>query len=172
MDHRLFTERLVLAPASAEQIRAIIAGEYERASELIGASVPPGWPDDPAAQEGLSWHLSAIERDADQTLWRIPLVINRATGSVIGAINLKGPPTPEGDVEIGWGIQADARDHGFATEASLAVVAWAFTLSTVRRVIATVPEPNKASQKVASRLGMSPTGEMRRGLPVWAIERK
>jgi len=171
MDHRLFTERLVLAPASAEQIRAIIAGEYERASKLIGARVPPGWPDDPAAQEGLPWHLAALEQDANQALWRIRLVINVATDSVIGSINLKGPPTQEGDVEIGWGILAEARGQGFAIEASRSVVEWAFADSSVRRVTATVPEHNKASQRVASRLGMAPTGETRRGLPVWAIGR-
>lgn len=135
---------------------------------MIGATVPDGWPFDAETREGLPWHLSALERDSGQRLWRVRFVIDAATNSVIGAVNLKGPPAADGDVEIGWGLVPEARGRGFATEASRAVIEWAFGSPEVRRITATVPEHNEASQKVARRLGMSRTGEVRRGLPVWA----
>ena len=171
MTDRLFTSRLVLQPALPDQVRAIIAGDYVRASELIGAEVPIGWPEEADAREGLSWHLAAIERDGNQLRWRIRFIIETATNALIGSVNLKGPPSQDGDVEIGWGIAVESRRNGFATEASRAVVEWAFGTGRVRRVTATVPEDNEPSQKVARRLGMTPTGEVRRGLPLWAVAR-
>ena len=38
-----------------------------------------------------------------QTPLRIRVIVERASDSVIGSINLKGPPNDVGDVEIGWG---------------------------------------------------------------------
>jgi RimJ/RimL family protein N-acetyltransferase len=84
-------------------------------------------------------------------------------------VNLKGPPLEAGEVEIGWGIVPEARGQGFATEASRAVIEWAVSVSKVRRVSATIPETNAASQNVARRLGMSRTEEVRRGLPLWVM---
>ena len=171
MIHQLVTSRLVLLPASPEQVRAIIAGEYVQASKLVGAHIPIGWPFNREAQQVLPWHLSALERDANQQLWRIRFIINAATEALIGSVNLKGPPTERGDIEIGWGLVPEARGRGFATEASKAVIEWAFRMREVRRVTATIPEDNAASQKVARRLGMAPSGEVRRSLPLWAIDR-
>src|SRR5262249_8161573 len=153
---KLRTSRLILVPATPEQVRALIAGDYTRASELIGADVPVGWPHEADAIEGLPWHLSALERDASHHLWRIRFVIEAATHRLIGAVNLKGPPH-EGDVEIGWGIIAESRRRGYATEASRAVIDWALENDAVRRVTATVPVENAASQAVARSLGMTQT---------------
>jgi len=169
MSEVLRTERLVLIPATPEQIRALIADDYARAASLLGCDVPLGWPTDRDAREGLSWHLAAIDDDPAQRLWRIRFVIE--SGALIGSINLKGPPSLDGDVEIGWGIVPAARRRGFATEATRAVIAWALASARVRRVSATIPEDNEPSQAVGRRLGMRPTGETRRGLPLWALER-
>ena len=167
----LLTPRLILAPASVDQVRAIIQRDYLLASTLVGADVPDGWPGEPEAIEGLPWHLSALEADPQQQLWRIRFVIEKLSNSLIGSVNLKGMPTSEGDVEIGWGIVREARGRGFATEASLAVVDWAFRTGDVRRVLATVPDDNVMSQNVARRLGMAKTGETKRGIPLWAVAR-
>jgi len=164
----LVTSRLILLPAAPEQIRAIIAGDYAQASKLIGADVPIGWPHESEAIEGLPWHLSALERDPHQRLWRIRFIVETAKNALIGSVNLKGPPTQE-DVEVGWGIVVNARRRGYATEASRAVIDWVFETETACRVTATVPESNEASQRVARNLGMAKTGEIRRGLPVWAV---
>ena len=161
----------MLIPASIDQVRAIIDGDSARASVLLGAVVPPGWPAEAEAREGLPWHLTAMEADPGQRLWRIRFVIQRSSNSLIGSVNLKGPPLEAGEVEIGWGIVPEARGQGFATEASRAVIEWAVRASRVRRVSATIPETNTASQNVARRLGMARTDETRRGLPVWAMSR-
>jgi ribosomal-protein-alanine N-acetyltransferase len=168
---RLLTARLLLLPAPPDHLRALIAGDYPKASRLAGAEIPVGWPFDPEAAEGLRWHVSALEQDPTELLWRVRFIVDAATNGLIGSINLKGPPTEHGDVEIGWGVIPASRGRGFATEAAGAVIEWAFRAQQVRRVTATVPEENQASQKVARRLGMVPTGETKRGLPLWAVSR-
>ncbi|HYS54588.1 MAG TPA: GNAT family N-acetyltransferase [Thermoanaerobaculia bacterium] len=133
-------------------------------NSLAEATLSEG-PEDSEAREGLSWHFAAIEKNPGHRFWQIRFVVETRSIALIGSINLKGPPPPDGDVEVG------ARRRGFATEATRAVIAWAFASPDVRRVSANVPEDNEPSQAVARRLGMSRTEETRRGLPLWAVER-
>jgi RimJ/RimL family protein N-acetyltransferase len=93
----------------------------------------------------------------------------RAENRVIGSINLKGRPDADGTVEIGWGVTAAYRRQGVAAEATQAVIAWAMGQPPVRRVVATIPPDNAASQRVALRIGMTPIEEVRRGLPLWEL---
>jgi len=158
-------------PALPEFIKLLIANQYSRAGELMGLVVPNGWPNDSDAIAGLSWHLKAIERDPNELLWRIRLVVLRSNRTVIGSINLKGMPDKNGRVEIGWGISEDYRRRGKATKATEAVMGWAFSQPGVKRIIATIPINNIESERVAQRLGMKQSGELQRGLPVWAKER-
>jgi RimJ/RimL family protein N-acetyltransferase len=45
----------------------------------------------------------------------------------------------------------------------LLIMQWVFTQPEAERVIATVPPDNLASRRVAERVGMRETGEVRRG---------
>lgn len=164
-------ETIEIIPASPGFIKLLIANEHARAGESINVVVPNEWPYDPDAIAGLSWHLKAIERDPNELLWRIRLVVLQSNRTVIGSINLKGMPDKEGTVEIGWGISEEYRHRGIATRATEAVMWWAFSQPGVKRVIATIPGNNIRSERVAQRLGMRRTGEMRRELPIWAKER-
>ena len=166
------TDRLELIPASGEIIELLIAGEYARAGNLLNAIVPSGWPHDEAASAGLPIHLQAMRGDERETLWRIRLLVIRKSREVAGAINLKGPPRGNGDVEIGWGVNEEHRGQGLAVEGSGAVIGWVFSQAGARRVIATIPGDHLASVGVARRLGMSPTEGTKRGLPVWAMTKE
>jgi len=166
---RLVTERLELIPMSLEALESLVAGAYDVAGNLIGVVIPKGWPYDAEAIAGLSWHLRAVQADAAEIPWRIRLIVLRTERRVIGSINLKGPPDDSGTVEIGWGVVEEYRGKGIATEATGAVIKWTMECAKVRRVIATIPENNQASQGVARRVGMSSTSETKRGLPVWAL---
>lgn len=164
------TDRITLIPATIEFAELLIAQHYERAGNLLNVSVPHGWPNDIEAREGLAHHLRAMKDDARERLWRIRLIVLRESREVIGSINLKGQPVENGDVEIGWGVSPEYRKQGIATEAAREVIAWAFNQEGVRRVIATIPEENIASRRVAERLGMRLTDERKRGLPVWVLD--
>jgi RimJ/RimL family protein N-acetyltransferase len=165
----LRTARLDLVPATLESLELVIAGEYRRAGHQLGVTIPEGWPHEREPIEGLPWHLRALHEDPASIEWRIRLVVLRLQMLVIGSINLKGPPDSDGMVEIGWGVTAEHRNRGIAMEATQAVIEWVLEHDGVRRVIATIPRDNHASQRVAGRLGMALTQEVRRGLPVWEL---
>ena len=109
----------------------------------------------------------ALQADRNQLSWRIRAIVKRSSNTVVGSINLKGPPQADGDVEIGWGLNEDARGKGYATEASAAVIEWAQQQPGVSSISATIPDDNYPSQWLAKRLGLTRTSETRRGLPLW-----
>jgi ribosomal-protein-alanine N-acetyltransferase len=163
------TERLLLVCLLPEDIEALIAGDAKRVALQTGFTFPP---DDPNRGVDLSWHLRALRTDRTQLAWRIRVIVERSSNTVVGSINLKGPPNADGDVEIGWGLNENARRKGYATEASAAVINWAIKRRGVTSVSATIPDDNYASQRVAARLGLVRTNDMRRNLPVWRCDRK
>jgi [ribosomal protein S5]-alanine N-acetyltransferase len=158
------TERLTLSVLLPEEIEALIAGDMSRVELASGFKYTP---DDPNRGVDLAWHLKELRADNNQLPWRIRVIVERSSNTVIGSINLKGPPDINGDVEIGWGLNEQARGKGYATEAAAAVMEWALQQPGVCSVSATVPDDNAASQRVAGRLGMSRTVTTRRNRPLW-----
>ena len=157
------TERLFLVCLMPEEIESIISGHFERVSLLTGVCFQP---DNPKLGVDWSWHLKALRADWNQLAWRVRVIVERSSNTVVGSINLKGQPV-DGDVEIGWGLKDDARGKGYATEASEAVIHWVGQQAGVRSISATVPDDNSPSQRVAARLGLMCTGKTRRDLPLW-----
>ena len=157
------TDRVFLVCLLPEEIECLIAGDCERASLLTGVCFPP---DDPNRGVDWWWLLRALQADCKQLPWRVRVIVERSSNTVIGSVNLKGPPI-NGDVEIGWGLATDARGKGYAIEASAAVISWVAKHAGVTSTSATVPDDNFPSQRVAARLGFSRTKETRRDLPLW-----
>ncbi len=164
----LGTPRLMLRTLVRSEIDALVRGDVARASSLASASFPPGWPDHhPEAVDGLRWHLKRLTQDPAQLPWRVRALVERSSNRVVGAMNIKGPPDVDGEVEIGWGITRGARRLGYATEAGQALMAWLTQQVEVRLVSALIASDNVASQGVARNLGMIATGERYRGLARW-----
>jgi [ribosomal protein S5]-alanine N-acetyltransferase len=162
------TERLLLVTLLPAEIESLIAGDAERVALLTGFTFPR---DDPNRGVDLSWHLRELQADRAQVSWRIRVIVERSSNTVIGSINLKGPPNAAGDVEIGWGLNEDARGKGYATEASAAVINWVSKQPNVSTISAAIPDDNYASQRVATRLGFARTSNVRRNLPIWRLDR-
>src|SRR5688572_5527551 len=115
------TKRFRLVALFATEVEALVAGDAERASQLVGVTFPAGWPEEREAREGLPWHLRHLQADMAHVPWRIRVIVERVSGTAVGSINLKGPPNAVGDVEIGWGIVERCRLRGYATEVVSAV---------------------------------------------------
>lgn len=84
-------------------------------------------------------------------------VIERASGRWIGRV---GPWCPEGwpGTEVGWSLLRDAWGHGYALEAAVASIDWAFANLPWDEVIHTIDPANQASQNLALRLGSQRRG--------------
>lgn len=139
----IVTPRLELVPATPELTRAAIGGGRELGAWL-GATVPSSWPpiylDDPA----LEFMLARLEEDPAEAGWWYYFALLRepeGTRLLIGGVGYKGPPAPDGTVEVGYGIVSDQQRRGFASEAVRGLLERAFARPDVRRVIAeTLPE--------------------------------
>ncbi len=110
--------------------------------------------------EAMSWLYDMARTHPGQHLWftnwQIVLV---AANMSIGSACFKGCPDEKGEVEIGYGINADHRKQGYMTEAAEALCRWAMKQPGVRSVIAETDKDNPASQRVCLKSGMEKTGE-------------
>ena len=77
----------------------------------------------------------------------------REDGRTVGRAGLWNPEGWFG-VEVGWRLDRDAWGHGYATEAAVASLDWAWANLDVDRIIAVIDPANTASVRVAERLGM------------------
>ena len=144
--NELITERLVLSPVTAEHVAAVVAGRRLA-----------GWaPDFPA--EGDRVIAGMLDRnglpDGADAAFGQRLVVERATGLVVGGVGLFGPPE-DGRVEFGYGIVESRRGRGYAMEAARALVQAALGLPGVTEVTAGVDPANPASVRVLEKAGLT-----------------
>lgn len=86
-------------------------------------------------------------------------VIDKASGRWLGQA---GPWKPDGwpGNEIGWTFHPDAWGKGYATEAAVAAMDWAFANLGWEDVIHCIAPENTASQALAQRLGSRNLGRV------------
>ncbi|MGD9510355.1 MAG: GNAT family N-acetyltransferase [Geminicoccaceae bacterium] len=86
------------------------------------------------------------------------LVEERASGSFVGEVGVadfkRDLEPPLGEVlEAGWIIRPDAQGRGYATEATLAALAWAERQLAGRPIVCMIAPANAASFRVAEKCG-------------------
>jgi ribosomal-protein-alanine N-acetyltransferase len=160
-----------LVPIGAEALAAVLREDRATAGKHMGARVPESWPD-AELRSALPIHLERLRRDP-HTPWGVRGIV--VDGDLLGSAGFKGPPGPDGDVEIGYGVIPEARGRGLASAAAVALVDWALEQPGVRRVRATIVPDNAASQVVARRAGLRRVGrtaDVQHGvLDVWELGR-
>jgi RimJ/RimL family protein N-acetyltransferase len=143
-DLRLETSRLVLRPPRAEDLDPLSEMMLdEPAVRFIGGVTPR-----PLSWRQLmtmigAWHAEGFAMFS---------VIEKASGRWIGRV---GPWRPEGwpGNEIGWAIARDRWGMGYAGEAAAIATSWAFDTLGWPEVIHSIAPANRASQRVAEKLG-------------------
>ena len=134
------TKRLIVYPASQEQMEAYIAAETD--AEL---------------KKAYTEMLEGCLRHPDQWHWYAMWMIELRDGTHVGDLCFKGLEA-NGMAEIGYGILEEYQGHGYATEAIDATVVWALKQSNVTRVEAETEPDNRASQRVLEKCGFLPSG--------------
>jgi RimJ/RimL family protein N-acetyltransferase len=81
-----------------------------------------------------------------------------AGGEVVGLCGIKAPPSPAGEVEIGYGMAPARRRRGHATAAVAEVLAAVRRDPAVRAVLAQTAVGNVASQRVLAKNGFERIG--------------
>jgi RimJ/RimL family protein N-acetyltransferase len=85
-------------------------------------------------------------------------IARREDGEVVGGLVIRLLPPYEEDLEIGWQLKPSAWGNGYATEASKALMRWAFDQG-LDELYAVARPNNTRAIATAKRLGMEWTGE-------------
>jgi RimJ/RimL family protein N-acetyltransferase len=97
-----------------------------------------------------------VENGADPWRWGF-LTVERDSGLVVGTAGFKGPPDPDGTVEIAYGVVPSFQGRGYATEAAAALVGYARDANARLIRAHTLPERN-ASTRVLEKCGFQHVG--------------
>jgi RimJ/RimL family protein N-acetyltransferase len=142
---------------SLEFMRASLAGDTPRASDLIGARLPSGWPT--SAARTLRRRVRQLEADPSEQPWLLRAMVLRSPScELVGRIGYHAPPDTRGALEIGYAVEPAHRRRGFATEATRALLDWARREHGVRHFVASVGPTNVASLALVRKLGFVQTG--------------
>jgi [ribosomal protein S5]-alanine N-acetyltransferase len=127
-------------------------------SEAILARIDAMSPED-RAQVSPEW--IARMRNSPPSPWTHGFaMVERATNAVVGSCAFKGPPGPDGAVEIAYAVKLEQRGRGYAKEAARALVDFAFGNDGVRLVRAHTLPQTSASTSVLTACGFAPLGEV------------
>ncbi len=138
----IVTERLRLVPATVELTRAALDGPPVLGAGL-GTTVPATWPPEYMDAPAFEFTLARLGEGRKHAGWWLYFILldNASTRTLIGTAGYKGPPSEDGTVEVGYGIVSDHQRRGYASEAVRGLLAHAFAVPRVQRVIAeTLPE--------------------------------
>ena len=103
--------------------------------------------------------LAGCKADPDQRKWYAVWFIRLKSGEIIGDYCFKGL-SEDGVVEIGYGLYPTWWGKGYATEAVIAAVNWAYEQPGVKMVEAETDIDNLASKRVLEKVGFVPNGKM------------
>ncbi|WP_274310273.1 GNAT family N-acetyltransferase [Solibacillus daqui] len=134
---KIKTDRLLIVPCTAESYNAF-SDKYEMGPHI-------------------EMHLEELKNDIKSIGWGVWFVIHCDSNLVIGDVGFKGKPNDQKTVEIGYGINSDYQNNGFATEAVNGIKDWALSSNQVDKIVAECAEENVASIRVLEKIGMSRT---------------
>lgn len=160
---RLRTTRLDLIAATLEHVQTELAAP-DQLGALLGVAVPADWPPGEYDTGAMEFFRDRLEHGGPSVVgWYGWYAIQRAEegspAALLGAAGYLGPPTSEGEVEIGYSLLPAWRGQGYATEITAALVDHAFADPRVQRVIAHTDAANQASMRVLERCGFLLIGE-------------
>ena len=143
---------------SPEAIDALLQGDAPRLRSLTAAKfvAPVGPP--PYMAESLPVVRERLRLNPLEQHWWNWLVVRRDNREAVGSVAFAGPPDAAGAVLIGYAMYPAREGSGYATEATQALVDWAFGQPGVLVVRVLAPVWNTPAVHVAEKIGMRPVG--------------
>jgi RimJ/RimL family protein N-acetyltransferase len=134
-----------------DDFAAILRGDaYVRA----GLKQPPGGIDEPETLSHVRQLAANLHRDGYAGgHWM--MVEN---GEVVGLCGFKAPPSPDGEIEVGYGVAASRRRRGHASAAIGAIIEVARDDPALRSIVAMTAISNVASHRVLENNGFERVG--------------
>lgn len=152
----IVTRRLELVSLGPAEIRAML----ERRAAALAR---PG--DTQMGESTLRRRLLQMETDPAQRPWLLRAMVERATRTLCGRIGFHAPPsdayrreTGADSVELGYEVAPAFRRRGYAREAALALMRWAFETHGQRVFVLSISPSNAPSMSMARALGFTECG--------------
>ena len=140
----LETDRLILRrPELADLERWAEMMQDPESAQFIGGVLPKPLVWRSIAQVVGAWELTGVSMFS---------VVEKSTGSWVGRVGPWRPLGWPGD-EVGWALHRDAWGKGYALEAAVACIDFAFDAFGWEEVVHCIDPRNARSQAVAKRLG-------------------
>jgi RimJ/RimL family protein N-acetyltransferase len=146
--NQILTERLRLLQLDATQARNLLEGRADSDRPWMA-----GYPIDGTLVAAEAF-LRTVDAGIDPGPYGMYQLIRQGDSLVVGDIGFHAPPDSSGTVTVGYGLAAEARGQGYATEALKAIIGWAIRQPDVRWVEADAAHGNVPSQRVMERAGM------------------
>ncbi len=143
-DLRIETPRLLLRPPRIDDLDPFAEMMTdEDTARFIGGTSPRAMTWRALMTMIGSWHAHGFAMFS---------VIEKETGRWVGRL---GPWMPDGwpGPEIGWAVVRECWGRGYAVEGAIATTNWAFDTLGWTQVIHSIAPQNRASQRVAQKLG-------------------
>jgi ribosomal-protein-alanine N-acetyltransferase len=149
---KLHTQRLELRPLPAAAARTL-PGDRTTTALLLEAKLPTDWPH-PELMDVLPLQGAATSVTEPYGIW---VLIERGSRTIVGDAGFMGPPGADETIELGYSVIPDRRGRGYATEAVIALVEWAFHQPGVSAVVAGCAADNTPSIRLLRRVGFERT---------------
>jgi RimJ/RimL family protein N-acetyltransferase len=155
------TERLILRPFKLSDSKTVqrLAGDYSVADTTLNIPFPY---EDGMAEQWISIHQEKFEV-GELINYAITL---KPQNEIIGAIGLT-MTKKFNRAELGYWIGKQYWNKGICTEASIALINYAFKNHNLHKIIATHLIRNSASGKVMAKIGMKLEGTLREHVKKW-----
>jgi ribosomal-protein-serine acetyltransferase len=153
------TARLVLRPIGPEHGEAIWKATEPSLPELRPWLV---WAEAASAETTAAFAEEARQDWADGLAFQFVILEG---DEVVGALGLDTPIPAHSLGDLGYWVRTDRCGRGYATEASQGVLTFGFTRLGLYRIELRAGVDNRASQRVAEKLGFSREGRLHKGCP-------
>lgn len=157
MSLQIQTNRLTLRPFTKQICEETLSSST---SSLVALGIIPArdWPDLETLDTlpRILANLNKVQSPSGFESW---MIIHKSTNILIGDIGFKGTPNEYGQIDLGYGIVQSETRKGYAKEAALGLIEWAFMQAEVKMITASCSKENFASQKILTFLNFTKVEE-------------
>lgn len=157
---RIETPRLHLRPFTREDLGAFrqIAGQEEVLSYLPDSDRM----NHEEMKATLDWLIECYRENTPEKIRKFTLpIVLKSSGEIAGWCGIGPLEFDEAETEIYFLISHRYWGQGLATEATRALLEYAFAKLGLQRIVAVIDPANHASTRVVEKLGMRPEGPVR-----------
>jgi len=156
------TNRLELVSIGTEKIEALLSGDKVRAERICGFQIQN---EHMFSNSLLQMRLKQMQVNPEVQPWLLRAIVIKQSQIMCGHIGFHSAPAPDDlqdlavdGVEMGYAIGKDFRKEGYAKEAAIALIKWAFENHHQKCFILSIAPENVASLAIAHSMGFKEIG--------------